>query len=425
MVMNPTALLSLFAAALSIGLAVYVLAKDRKSLSNRTFFAGMLLLAAQEIIAAIEADGLFRSEVLWWHRIRWTLDAYVPGVWLLFSLSFARSNYRDFLRRWRWILVAVFVVPSLLISIGRNALLIDAVLEEAGGWRLPIGWAGFALQLFSLLISILILMNLEGTLRASTGARRWRIKFTLLGVGAILAVRIYLSSQTLLYSSTYTPLLTISSATLILSALLIAVSLWRSRDIRFDLYLSVTAVYRSLTLLIVGIYLLAVGFVAQGVLAFGGSQSLPAATFIVFVALTVLAVGLLSDEGRIKFRAFIYRHLKRPRYDHREVWRSFTRHIGSDLDIESLSAAMVKFTAETFDVSSASLWLLSDAGDELNLELRPRFRESALTSGSGVRRTESYSSSSCEVTKIRGTSTLSELSSVVGEGVRRRMRCVR
>ena len=35
----------------------------------------------------------------------------LPGIWLCFSLTFSRGNYRDFLRRSRLLLGAAFVLP--------------------------------------------------------------------------------------------------------------------------------------------------------------------------------------------------------------------------------------------------------------------------------------------------------------------------
>ena len=65
----------------------------------------------------------------------------------------------------------------------------------AGDLRL--GWAGIVLYAFLLIGSILVLTNLERTFRAAVGTMRWRIKFMVLGVGVLFAVRIYTTSQAL------------------------------------------------------------------------------------------------------------------------------------------------------------------------------------------------------------------------------------
>jgi hypothetical protein len=53
---------------------------------------------------------------------------------------------------------------------------------------LPLSRVGSALCILSLLIAVVILVNLEASLRAATGRKRWQIKFMLLGVGSIFAI---------------------------------------------------------------------------------------------------------------------------------------------------------------------------------------------------------------------------------------------
>ena len=39
-----------------------------------------------------------------WQVWRLTSIAFIPGAWLLFSLTYARSNAREFLHKWRYAL---------------------------------------------------------------------------------------------------------------------------------------------------------------------------------------------------------------------------------------------------------------------------------------------------------------------------------
>ena len=62
-----------------------------------------------------------------------------------------------------------------------------------------LGMPGLVFNLFCLVGWVLVLMNLERTYRAAVGTMRWRIKFMILGLGVIFAVRAYVSSQVLLF----------------------------------------------------------------------------------------------------------------------------------------------------------------------------------------------------------------------------------
>ena len=110
--------------------------------------------------------------------------ACLPGSWLLFSLSFGRSNYRELIVRWKYALIVAFVGPIALVIGGRQAVFVDPLYVPTATSRiLPLAWAGYLLHLFLLLNAVVILMHLERTLRALVGRTRWQIKFIVLGLG--------------------------------------------------------------------------------------------------------------------------------------------------------------------------------------------------------------------------------------------------
>src|SRR5881296_3243577 len=105
------------------------------------------------------------------------------------------------------------------------------------------GWPGGALRFFVLFVSLLILFNLERTVRSSTGRMRWQIKFMALGAGGLFALRVYLASQALLFSGVDTRLGPINAVALIAANLLFSFSLVRGkreeqvgRDQRYGVY---------------------------------------------------------------------------------------------------------------------------------------------------------------------------------------------
>src|SRR5262249_36501639 len=109
----------------------------------------------------------------------------------------------------------------------------------------------------------LVLMNLERTLRACVGTMRWRIKFMVLGLGLLFAVRIYTSSQCLLYSAAEVPLQTVDGIALVLACALMGRSLLREGLVNVDVYPSKASLTSSLTILRAGFYLLLVGRLAK------------------------------------------------------------------------------------------------------------------------------------------------------------------
>src|SRR5512139_4297660 len=109
--MNFFLILPFVAAAFSVGLAVIVVWQDWRSFVNRIFAAGMVLLALEAVVTGIGLGSPLPEGIIYWQRIRLILTGLLPGVWLLFALTYARANYKKVLSRWLWVVLAAFVVP--------------------------------------------------------------------------------------------------------------------------------------------------------------------------------------------------------------------------------------------------------------------------------------------------------------------------
>ena len=350
-----------FAASLCAILGVAVFSLDRRSFVHRTFALGMAALGASEVFVGLGASAQWLSEVVRWERLRLLCLAPAPGLWLLFSLSFARSNYRELVHRWRWTVAAVFVVPVALAS-----LFGDAMFAIPGDWNefvasmLPLGWAGRLFHGCLMIGAVLVLSQLESTLRAAGGGKRWQTKFMVLGVGSWFAAQIYLLGQTLLFSAVDRSLTEMGSWVVVVAGGLIVVSLIRNPLLAAEMYLSDTALYRSVVLLLAGAYLIAVGLLAHAIDTFGERERFSLAVLFIFLSLVALAVLLLSDALRLRVRHFLARHFERPRYDYRREWTTFTERTTSLVDVYGLCAAVTKRAAEIFGVASATIWLLEE-----------------------------------------------------------------
>src|SRR5262249_4984021 len=263
-----------------------------------------------------------------------------------------------FLSQWKWVLLGTSLAPIPFTAIFRKSIFLGAIyLENSGQWSILFGWPGRVLNTFMLLVSTLILFNLERTIRSSTGRMRWQIKFIVLGVCGLFALRIYIASQSLLFSTTDTAFGTINGMALIAANLLFAVALFRGSSLTMDVYLSGAAIQNSLTIIFAGIYLLAVGLLAHLTQSITPGRSLPLDAFVVLAALTLLAALLLSDRLRRRLRLFVSRHFRRPEYDYRAVWMELTQRTRSLVDIRDLSTAVSRLVSERLEVLSVTVWL--------------------------------------------------------------------
>lgn len=362
------AVLSFAAGYFTLILAAVVLFRDKRSLVHQIFAVGMVLLASEEVFRGLGYRAILPQDVFFWHKRAMAISSLLPGTWLLFSICYARLNYRDYLSRWKWVTSIVFTAPILLVTYFRKSLLMGPVLlEDAARWTFTLGWSGRALSVLILLSSVLIVLNLERTVRASSGRMRWQIKFMALGVGGLFALRIYLSSQALLFSKLDTDLGTLNAIALLAANVLFIRSLSRARSLKVDVYLSGGTIQRSLTILLAGIYLLVVGFLAHLARYFSRGGSLPIDAFLVFLALTGLAVLLLSDRLRQRLKRFVSRHFTRPMHDYRNVWMELTQRTMSLVDIHELCTAVAKMVSEALEVLSVNVWLFDETKTRLAL----------------------------------------------------------
>jgi putative PEP-CTERM system histidine kinase len=366
--MNISSILSYIGALFSIGLAVLIFVRDRKAFVHRVFAVGMVLLAIEAVIGGISLKALFPGDVLYWHRIRLIDMALIPGIWLLFALSYSRINYKEIISKWRWVVLATFTIPVALVTIfWGNFFIGEPVLDSNSVWLIPLGWSGYAFNLCMLLSSILILMNLERTLRGSVGHKRWQVKYMVLGIGSIFAVWVYTSSQSILFYTLNTNLTLAGGWVLIVASILTLRSVLRTPLLDLDLYLSHAFLYNSITVLIVGIYLLVVGILAKILNYLNLGRSLYLNAFFVFLALVGLSIILLSDRLRRRTKHFISVHLKRSQYDYRKEWTEFTHMTTSLTDTKDLCSAIARKVSNTFETLSVTIWLMDENEERLML----------------------------------------------------------
>jgi putative PEP-CTERM system histidine kinase len=364
---NLTSQLSFVSAACSGALALAAALRARRSVSRWAFVAGMAVLTMERVCNGWYIGTPSLAEMHYWKEWGLVAASFLPGVWLLFSLTYARGNAREFLTRWRFALLGAFLLPPALGVLFRSALIVAVYQPTEGSPLFRLGLSGVALYALLLIAAVLVLTNLERTYRAAVGTMRWRIKFMLLGVGVIFVVRLYIHSQALLFRGVDPSLEILNSGALLLAALLILRSLFRAGHFDLDVYPSHAVLQSSFTVLLAGIYLLVVGVFAKIVVYLGGDAAFALKSFLMLLSLVALAVLLQSDHVRLHLRRFVSRQFQRPIYDYRTVWRRFTEATASRVEQTDLCRALVRLTADMFQTLSVSIWLLDDRRENLAL----------------------------------------------------------
>lgn len=366
--MNIQWIIAVGSAAYSAILAVVVFSRAPRHPAHISFAIGMVVLGAQALVTGMIVRQAPSSSVLPWQNLWLILASLVPAPWLLFSACYARGEHMKSIQRWWPAVAGLLAVPLALYWISNQqavGFIPNTLLRPTPQFRLA--WTGVSLNLVSVLGLVLILTNLERTFRGSVGIMRWRIKYMMLGLGVLFIFRLYSETQTLLYSTLDPTLQQVESGVLLLSCLLMSVSLVRNKLFDVDVYPSHAVLYRSLTVLLTSVYLVVVGFVAQIVKLIGSEFAFPFQAFLVTVALVALAVAFLSERIRRQLHQFVSRHFRRPSYDYRKTWSTFTAKTGSKVDEPAFCRAVVAWMADTFRVLSVNIWILNDGKDRFRL----------------------------------------------------------
>jgi putative PEP-CTERM system histidine kinase len=322
-------------------LSIFLLlgASSAGSLACATFFGGWPLATAA--------------------RLSFSLLVAAAPLGLMASYTIDREYYLKYLRERRYstgfILLASIV---LIISLYRLASPVPASLQLPAGHVL-LGPGGAPSAFFLLLVSVIVLANLEQTIRSAQEHIRWEIKFLLLGLAATFGAILYVSSKVLLYSPRH-GILPLTSLQLfpilfLFSCFLILVS-WHRSSGHSQVVVSHRAIYSSITLFGVGIYLIASGLAASWA---GQWETLgfPVEAIVFLLAVIALAVCLLWADFRHRIKLWIRRNLLAGSYDYRLYWLEATERVRFIDRLEDSTAALMDIVQHSLGAIDVSLWM--------------------------------------------------------------------
>lgn len=310
-----------------------------------------LLLEVFDLLAVVNT-----AQFLTWKEWGLRAEALLPPCFLWVSLSlYRRGSWRgfSFLARGMLLLSPAFLVTVLVFPIGKFFYAPDFPTEKI----LFLGEIGYLFYLCELFYLTYSLAQLERTLRALPRVERWKAKFEILGLCTLLAIFLYYYSQGLLYRSIDMGLIPVRSLTLIVSVGLMAFSRWFRGEAR-KVRLSPEMAFRSVTILMVGGYLVSLGLAGVGMRYLSNSFQDYLFIFLAFLTGLGLVVVLLSDTLRRKVRVFLQKNFYTQKYDYRVQWLQFTNQLAGTRNEEELQKAILSFFADTFCVRGAGLFLI-------------------------------------------------------------------
>ncbi len=333
--------------------SLFLAVKRDRSLASYSLIAALLMTATFHALDLLTVNNPERFMLY----KRWSLiaESLLPVTWLMATLTAYRSEVPGSVGIFQKTALAsslLFVAVAVLLPIDRFYYAPDFDIEKI----LFLDNAGFAFYICLLVYLILALVNLEMTLRTAGRTALWRIKFDVIGIGALIAVLIFYYSKGLLYRTINMNLLPVMSVAMLLSVLLMFYSRTRrGSDVR--LYVSKQMAYSSVVILAVGLYLIGLGLLGEGMRYLGKDLSKAFMIFLGFVATLGMVIVLLSESIQRRIRVFLHKNFYASKYDYRAQWLQFTEKVSSPKSEEGLLHAILEGFCETFGMVGAVLFL--------------------------------------------------------------------
>ncbi|ORJ63406.1 hypothetical protein B5V00_00640 [Geothermobacter hydrogeniphilus] len=346
------------AAAISMaGLGALYLASGWRTSSDRLLLAAPLLLSGALELFDLLSLRIPDSLSLWWPA-SFVCESLLAPAWLLVGHAMCGPPANARVRYLRRILLGAsfLLLPVALFGSGHLTMFSPDFDQERIVFLSRASYL-FYLGLGFFLVSALVL--LERGLVSHQGLNRWRVKLETVGIGTIVASQFFFYSQALLYRSLDYNLLPVRSAALVLGCGMVVYSRLRRGDPP-KIRISRRMTYRSIVILIVGLYLFSLGLAGEGMRYFGNhSQRYFVGLLGLFGGVAVLML-VLSGTHRRRLQVFINKNFFKEKYDYRNHWLDFTRRLASTSSLESVARSALDFYVETFSLHGGAIYLLSN-----------------------------------------------------------------
>jgi hypothetical protein len=281
----------------------------------------------------------------WFFQTAWIVPiCALPPLFLLFPTG------RLVARGWRWLLYASGLPLVAFVALGtvawpyrgRTMLLAVEDIEElktADGFIVGGLLVYFVLLAFSV-ISLIV------RFRRARGDERQQLKW-LCVAGAILVAQGIGDTVVFVDAGDVSQL--VSTAIFALVPVAIGIAMLRYRLYDIDLIINRTLVYGALTALLAAAYF---GVVVALQNAIPGADDSD-----LTIAGSTLAVAALFRPLRARVQAFIDRRFDRRKFDAQRTLESFSSRLREDVDIDHLSADLLRVVHDTMQPVHASLWI--------------------------------------------------------------------
>ncbi|TGU70443.1 PEP-CTERM system histidine kinase PrsK [Geomonas terrae] len=344
--------LSLIAVLLLLVTVLRIVQLEKRS-AVRSFLAFPVLA-----LAVLELADLFALESFWpardWKRTGLFVEALLPPLWLLLSLTYARELPER----------GLTVRTRVLLACACLLLLVPAFLPVTSFYYAPdfpvepllfLADAGFYFYIAILALLVMALINFESTLAHASSEALWRVKLDIVALVATLSVLVFYYSNALLYRSINMELVPLRSFVFIVASLMMlyARTHWRGSA---RVKVSQAVLLKSVVISVIAVYLILLGLLGEGMRYFGPQFPRVLTLALCFSGGILLLLLLLSERANREFKVFLHKHFYQSKYDYRSQWLGLTQRLATFDYADELAHRVLQAYCEIFGVRGAALY---------------------------------------------------------------------
>ena len=321
--------------------------------------SGMSLCAALVVTALLELFDLkalsAASDAFLWKRCAIIAESLLPSLWILSSLTFARqAGPWKIGKLYQGLIAVTFLAILLPILLPLDTFLYapDFPAESL----LFLQNIGYFYYLWLMACMVFALVHFEKTFANASPSAQFKIKLDIIALGTILAVLIFYFSQALLYRTLNMYYLPVRSFMYLVASAMGAYSLlFRHGKVRIEV--SRQAAFKSVVLIAVGVYLLLIGLLGEGMQHFGFSFPRTVTVSFAFLLGIALLILLLSGRVRREIKVVLHKNFYQNKYDYRTQWLNFTMQLSTSRSGDELLQRILSAYCEVFGIEGAALFL--------------------------------------------------------------------
>ena len=129
---------------------------------------------------------------------------------------------------------------------------------------------------------------------------------------------------------------------------------------QYEVTIGREAVYSSVMIFVVGVYLLAIGIVGKIVEYAGGNVDLFLSFLAAFFMFCLFLATLVSKSLKERIRQFIDRNFYKNRYDYREQWGNFSENLSEVINLDEVLAKVIAEITKIFSARNVAILLYDE-----------------------------------------------------------------